>query len=378
MVALVGVGVVLARPWVDEDALPSFRPAAPPEEVRSISLDFDVVVDDETDWDAVAARLDEVDATTVHLNAGRIEFTAFDWPAYPQYAAEPGTDHLAVAARALHESQDGVARQINLIIDAYTPELIKEDPSLAGIDANGVRSTHVASATQLMRGEVGERIADYAAALGERYDPNAIELTELNLDRFTFGEEDFDLFREMTQEADWPRNEDGTIDTGSPLIGTWRSDVVAGLLSRVRAALDEVREGRGEQIELSADVRVDWTDPAAGRPDSGHDYSTLLEVADRLVVWVYIGPVQRSPDDVESLTAALAEAGYDMSRLTMSVGLWKGRADDPTSIEPGELAGAVRRAATNGITSVNVTPYSMMSAEHWAALAAVWNPPGTS
>ena len=74
-----------------------------------------------------------VGANAVDLNAGRVEFTAFDWAAHPDAAAEPGTDHLARAANALHLSDDGAARQIGLIVDAFVPQLIADDPSLAGV-----------------------------------------------------------------------------------------------------------------------------------------------------------------------------------------------------------------------------------------------------
>ncbi|GAA1732533.1 hypothetical protein GCM10009809_30040 [Isoptericola hypogeus] len=352
------------------------RPAEPPDEVRSVSVDFGIVTDPDTDWGAIDERLDDVATTSVDLNAGRVEFTAFDWPAHPDAAAEPGTDHLARAARALHTSADGTAREVGFIVDAFVPAWIEADPSVAGVDVEGRRSPYQASASALTTGPVGDRLVEYVAALGERYDPSQIAVTELFLSRYTFGDDDLALYREMTGAADWPRDDDGRIDHDAPEIGAWRSDVLAGLLTRVRAALDDVRDGRGTQIALAMDVRVDWDDPAAGVPASGHDYEVLLRAADRLVVWAYVGPRDKSPRDVERLTAGLAAGGIDPARLTLSVGLWGGSADadPPQAISPELMAGTVTAAATNGVTDVNVTPLSHLTDAHWEALAAVWSP----
>ena len=374
VVAALVVSVVIAAPW--RDVPPDLALEDLPEELRSVSVDFGIVTDPGTDWAAIDARLDEAGVTAVDLNAGRVEFTAFDWPAHPDVAAEPGADHLARASRALRERADGSARAVGLIVDAYVPAWISENPSLAGRSAQGVRSQYLPSAHQLARGEVGDRLVQYVAALGERYDPSQIAVTELFLSGFHFGEEDLALFQEMTGAVDWPRDADGTIAESDPALGAWTSQVIADLLARMRAALDDVRDGAGARIALAVDVRVNWTDPALGDPSSGQDYTVLLEAADRLVLWAYLY-AQRPPAEIEQMTAALEDAGFDMSRFTVSVGLWSGRAtaEDGGSEEsiPAEtLQEAVGLAATNGITSVNVSPLSLMTDEDWQALATVW------
>lgn len=365
---------LLAREQSRIEPIPTLRPSAAPDRVRSVSVDFGIVTDPGTDWRSVDARLDEVDATTANLNAGRTEFTAFDWPAHPEAAAESGTDHLAVAARALHARADGQERQINLIVDAYVPEWIKSDPSIAGVNAEGRASHYTPSASQLLEGSVGDRLQEYVVALGERYNPNQIELTELFLDDYTFGKDDLDLFRRMTGESDWPRADDGSIDTKAEVIGSWRSEVMAGVMQRFRTALDAVRDGQGRDIILVLDVRVDWSDPANGRPFSGHDYQTLLPTGVHLQLWVYIGRADKEPTDVQTLVEALQTGGYDLSRFIVSVGLWQGDpgADPPGRISPSELAAAVGGAESAGATAVNVTPYSLMTDAHWAALRSVW------
>ena len=369
MVAALVAAVVLARPW--EEAVPAMGPTSLPEDLRSVSVDFGIVIDPETDWAAVDERLDSVGANMVELGAGRVEFTAFDWDAHPEAAAEPGTDHLATAARALSRTADGSRRAFGLIVDAYVPRWIQEDPSIAGRDVDGQPTVYQSSATALSSGPVADRLVEYVVALGERYGPAQISVTELFLDRFSYGDDDLELFRQMTGATDWPRDADGAIIEESPELGSWRSQILADLLGRMRAGLDEVRGGDGEQIALSMDVRVDWEDLARGDTSSGHDYAVLLSETDRLTIWGYTTLDGRAVGELQDLTAALAVAGFDMSRITVSVGLWAGGVE---TITPETMAEAVALAATNGVRAVNVTPYSLMTDEYWTALASVWGP----
>ncbi|MBO9569206.1 MAG: hypothetical protein J7503_10305 [Cellulomonas iranensis] len=366
MVTVVVVAVLVAHPW--QEVPPTMRSPEPPRTLRSVSVDFGIVTDPETDWQALDARLDAAGVTGVDLNAGRVEFTAFDWPAHPESAAEPGSDHLARAARALRLTADGEQRQIGLIVDAYVPEWIAADPSVAGVDADGRRVPYNASAAQIAHGPVGDRLVEYVAALGARYQPSQIAVTELFL-YHSFGDEDLALYRAATGAADWPRTEDGRPDGLDPTVGAWRSEVIAGLLRRMRAALDEAG---ASGVALAIDVEVDWADPPRGLPSSGHDFAVLLGAADRLVLWAYTFAA-RPPSEVGTFTAALVAAGADMSRLVLSVGLWAPASLDPPGALPASaLAEAVGSAQAAGATHVNVTPVSLVSEEDWAVLADLW------
>ena len=351
--------------------LPSMRVSPRPAQTRSMSIDFDIVTNPDTDWEAINRNLTQGGANAVALGAGRVEFTAFDWPAYPDAAAVPGTDHLAAAAAGLNTAPDGTHRAISLIVDTYVPQLIRDDPDIACVDANGKPSQYRASLAELDHGDVGDRLVEYVAELGERYDPTAVEITEMFLDGCSFGADDLALFRTMTGKRDWPRTTSGAIAVNAPILGTWRSKVAAGLLTRMRAALDEVPGGTG--IGLVDDVRVNWKDPAAGRPSSGQDYTILLTSGASLQLWAYPGRADVDASQVAELTAGLELAGYDMKRLIVSVGLWEGPADadPPGRLTPAEMVQAVRGAATHGIRAINLTPYSLMTPAHWKALKAL-------
>lgn len=360
--------VLTVQPW--RDTPPTMRNEKAPDSIRSVSIDFGTVVDPSTDWSAIDERLDAAGANAVELGAGRVEFTAFDWPAHPGAAAEPGQDHLARAARELQRTADDEVREFGLIVDAYVPELIKEDPSIAGVFADGRRSAYQVSAAELTRGAVGQRLVDYVAALGERYRPASIAVTELFLNA-SYGKEDLKLFQEMTGNTSWPRDPDGRLDEDAEVVTTWRSEVLAELLRQMREALDDV--AGGDAVALEMDVRVDWSNPARGAPSTGHRYRELLDAADRLVLWAYLFR-QEEPSDIRRLTATLAEAGFDMERFVVSVGLW---ATEPSAgpaepISPERFEGALRAAATHGVADVNVTPLSLMTPDHWEVLRKVW------
>lgn len=347
-------------------------------EQRSVSIGLDDMVRPDQDWTQVSTHLDDAGVNSVHLTAGRVEFTAFDWSAHPEAAAEPGTDHVARAIDATQTMPDGSERIVDLMIDTFVPEWIEEDPSIAGVMADGTRTTYVPSATAVLDGPVGDRYVELAVELARRYAPNQITFSELAFDGDTFGDDDLALFTRMTGADDWPRDADGDIQESAPAIGQWRSEVTAQFLRRVRAELDKVEPHIGQEVLLGQDVFINWDDPGAGRPDVGHDYDLLSTVVDRLVVWAYLGLNDHTPQDVARFAAAAQESALPTSTYVISIGLWAGEEDadhtEHQTIAPSTLRDAVRMAQSRDVKAVNVTPYSLMSLEHWDRLGEVWAP----
>lgn len=336
---------------------------------HSISLGIEDVVNPDQDWNAVRERLEQAHVNAVSIAAGRPEWVAFDWSAHPEAVAEPGRDHLAHAISETARRPDGGPRLVDLMIDALIPRWIESDRSIAGVDADGSFAQFVPSASAIHDGPVGDRYIELMAELARRYEPDQITFTELKFGDETYGADDTALFQEMTGATDWPRRDDGTIDEDAPEIGAWRSQVLADFLDRASAVLDDVAAETGKRPSLAIDLLVNWDDPAAGRPDVGLDHVLLAEHADRLVLWAYLGLEERTPADLERVTAELTRSGIPADRVTVSVGLWD---EEPEAISPQDMVAGVRAAGTNGITAVNVTPYSLMTEEHWAALNEVW------
>ncbi|WP_345215387.1 hypothetical protein [Georgenia halophila] len=347
---------------------------------HSVSLGLEDVVDPQQDWDEVAARLDGAGVNTVHVSAGRVEFTAFDWDAHPEAAAEPGTDHLARALDNVGALPDGTCREVGIVIDAYVPAWIADDPSIAGLDTSGRRSTYTPSASALLEGAVGERYIEYLVAVAERYQPDQVSFSELAFDDETFGEEDLTLYRSMTGASDWPRRSDGTVDEDAVEVGAWRAEVLAGFLRRARAALEEVEQRTGQQIQLVTDVQVSWDDVLGGKPSVGHDYGVLASAVDELILWAYLGTQGRAPGDLERLAAALDDMPVDAERFTISIGLWDEQTPEArqteATISPEVLAASLTAAQTHHIVAVNVTPYSLMSPAHWEVVDEAWDDSG--
>ncbi len=349
-------------------------------EQQSISFGLEDVANPEQDWAAVSQRLDEAHVNMVSLAAGRVEWVAFDWSAHPEAVAEPGRDHLAHAIAGTAQGPDGEPRLVDLLIDGLIPSWIERDPSVAGVDADGSFAQYTPSATAIHDGPVGDRFIELVEELARRYEPDQITFTELKFNDETYGADDAALYRKMTGEQDWPRLVDGSIDEEAPEIGAWRSEVLADFLDRAAAVLDDVAAETGKRPGLAMDVLINWDDPSAGRPDAGLGYSQLARPADRLVFWAYLGLEERTPADLEAVTATLIRSGLPADTFTMSVGLWdEGPAADAAAtggsqaaISPQVMADAVRAARAHGVTAINVTPYTLMTDEHWAALNEVW------
>jgi hypothetical protein len=149
--------------------------------------------------------------------------------------------------------------------------------------------------------------------------------------------------------------------------------VLAHVLSRARAEVRGVERSIGRQILVATDVQVNWDDPGAGRPEVGHDYDILAEAADRIVLWAYLGLDGKGPEDVRRVTRALDEEfPIETRRFTVSIGLWGPNDSTVHVVSPSRMAAALRAGETNAITSVNVTPMSLMTPAHWRALQEVW------
>ena len=327
-------------------------------ETHSISLGYETITDVDLDWTKVRANLNKIKVSTVYLSAGRAEWVTFSpWAAHPESVADSSRDSLGLATAAVRPK-----RRVVQMIDCFIPEWIKADPSVAGVQVSGKKNTYTPSASALL-GVVGDRYLEVAVELTRRYGPDMVTFTELPLDA-TFGADDFALYKQMTGETAWPKADDGSIWSGSPKIGAWRSDVMAKFLRKVSNAMAAVNP----DVELGMDVSLDWATPSRGRPDVGHDYVKLAAVVDRLIVWAYFAINGKTIGDVKRVTGALPLSGVPASKITVSIGMWSG-ADESATISAKLLASAVVAAENGG---VNITPYSRMTDAHFTSVDAVW------
>lgn len=340
----------------------SCAPPAPPAE-RAVNLGLESVLVPAAEREAIGRHLAAAGATAANLAVGRVDWTAFVWEAHPDSAAdgiaEAEEDQVSAAIASLR-THLGKDVRLTLTLDALAPRLLEERPDLAGEDLDGERHAEVASVSALEDGEVGGLLVELAGEVCRRYAPQRLALTELFVDTHTFGEADLDSYRRRSGAEDWPRTEDGTVDTAHESLGRWRSEALASLLARVREAIAP----HGAELEM--DVRAPVEDPAASRPLSGHDYDILLTAADRLAVWNYFGLADQSPRHGARIASQLAE--HHPGRFTICTGLW---AEDGT-LSPRELGKGLRALSSAGAPAVAVTPLSLLTDAHWDAIAEAW------
>ncbi|MDO5670133.1 MAG: hypothetical protein Q4G50_09030 [Corynebacterium sp.] len=375
LLRLAGAGVVIlgggamAINGLREELIPTTdnTPRVPPTSVptpsdgsqRAVNYGMESIV---PVWEPGA--LDSSGANAVSLAVGRPDWVAAPWPAHPDAEAadvrENGIDYLAVALATIP-----TAWEITLTIDALAPRMLADTPELAGVSPTGDRSTTFASVAALDGGAVGDRLVELAQFIAATYGPDRIALTELMFDDATFGDTDLRHFLAHTGEVDWPRDKDGEIDAQAPVIATWRSEALARVAERIVAAVDPYA------VKVDMDVRAPQGDPASDRALSGHDYDLLLTVVDRIVVWNYpgLGGADGAVAFGGEVAAHLQER--HPGRFVMSTGLW---ADDDAVLRSSELVDSLVAAQQGGAPAVSVTPASLLSDSHWAALRQLWVP----
>lgn len=323
---------------------------------RMLNYGFENVSDPSMDWAAEAKALLKAGINGVGLSVGRIEWSAFAQRSspgqHPEVVLTNDYDLVEHAISTLRSS--GYKGETVLSIDALVPNLLKKQPKLAGVDASGEASESFASAWALTRGIVGEQLVQFAAEVAARYKPAFIGLTELMIAEFSFGDQDFKLYCQTMGTTDWPRRGDGSIDTADPTLGIWRSLEMASLVSRIRRVVS--RHG----VLLEIDVRAPRPGELRGRPDSGHDYGMLLEAADRLAIWHYVGIDEHSRGAGQQHLLALIR--HNPQRMVLSVGLWANEG----VLSAGELVTELALGAD--LAQLSVTPASLMTPAHWKAL----------
>ncbi|MGZ4438091.1 MAG: hypothetical protein ACXVW6_10645 [Nocardioidaceae bacterium] len=332
---------------------------------RIIDLGFEDVVSSTARHAVLASRMDQVGATGVSISVGRVEWTAFPWPHHPQDQSSAvratGRDYVGETMRALETDAAGGHRSVNLAVDALIPRWIHHDPSLAGVDSHGHRSSDTPTLTALTRGRLADTLTALVGDVARRYHPDSVSLTDAMFDASTFGRNDLSSYRRFSGRSDWPRTGDGRIHTRSPTIAAWRSEAMAGLATRLARAA----HAAGSAFEI--DVRAPWHDVRGDRAASGQGYRRLLAAADRLVVWDDVA-LQGAPAGFSGHLARALEA-WAPGRFEISIGLWRnGRG----AVTPRQLRVAVEAAYAGGATRVSVAPASLMTAAHWAALRRAW------
>lgn len=355
--------VVKTCPGVTE--APSPDPAGIPAS-RAINVGVEDLVNPTAGHlEALAQRLDQVNANVVSITVGRLDWIEFPWPGHEDQLAsdviDTGRDYVGEAISAFRCDADGRQRTIVLGIDVLLGRSLGKDGLVGGRSQDGVDSELFASVATWRTSDLAERLTELAEELATRYHPEVINITELFFDLYTYGDDDLADFQATTGLADWPRGEDGRVDTNDPAVGAWRTEVAVSVL----APIAEVLAPLG--VALTADVRAPFTAEVLTRADIGQGYPELLEHVASLNVWDFPG-VDRRP---EALTAAdLGPLVFDSApdRYSLEIGVWSGPGVISADVLRRELTGA----NATGMRSVSVTPASRMTEELWGVVEEAW------
>ena len=313
----------------------------------------------------IEKRLDQVNANTVSISVGRLDWIEFPSPGnekdWSSDVVDTGRDYVGEAVNAFRCAADGRQRRIILGIDTLFGRDLAPNPSLAGHSQTGAASDLFASISAWKTGGLSERLAAFARELGERYHPDAVNITELLFDEFTFGPDDLADFRASSGLQDWPRNADGTVNTLDPAVTAWRTSSMVAVCAVTKAVLAPLG------IDLTIDVRSPISATHPSRDDVGQGYPELLTQASRLNLWDFPGVNGAFGDfRVVQLSTMLFDKNPDA--YSLEIGLWQGSGTIPPSVLQQELDDANRV----GVQSVSVTPASLMTDQLWGIVAKAW------
>lgn len=334
--------------------------------IRAINVGVEDLVDArEGHLASLAHRLDQVNANTVSIAVGRLDWVEFPWAGHESDLSsdvlETGRDYVAEAVQAFRCMPDGEERRIILGIDVLLGRQLSREPWLAGRSQYAEVSNLFASVSAWKSGPLRDRLVNLAHEAAVRYEPDAINITELFFDKYSFGADDLADFRATTGLSDWPRTADGSVDTHDPAVSGWRTAAIVAVYADLKRTLDPLG------VELTADVRAPLTADQLTRPDIGQGYSELLSHVSVLNVWDFPG-VDRRLSAFRAAELAPMLFAPSPERYSLEVGLWASGGVIPEDV----LARELEDANSAGIRSVSVTPASLMSDRLWSVVATAW------
>ncbi len=336
--------------------------------VRVINVGYeDVVNDDPQRLKELATQLDAMGATGVRIAVGRMDWVTFPWAGRPSAQSgdvvDTGRDYVGEAIEALRCDQHGMARNVYLGIDVLFGREFEKNPQWAGVNQTGDRSDLFASVSAWKEGQLTTLLADLAREVATRYQPDAVNITELLFDLDTFGPRDLADFRKTTGLRDWPRNAKGKVDVSDRRVQKWRTDALVSVVKAVKKRIAPTG------VDLTMDVRIPVEPTRKGRPDLGQDYPKLLEHVDRLVLWDFPGMTSTGVFRAKDLGPLLLSRYPD--RFELEVGVWR---DSKGVIGDEVVAKEVSEAEAAGFGVILVTPASLLNPATRAALEQEWGP----
>jgi biofilm PGA synthesis N-glycosyltransferase PgaC len=302
---------------------------------------------------------------TVAVGAGRVDWTYFKWAPHPENWSNPqkaAKEDILQTAIAIFEKRNW---PVVAIVDFYSPLFIRRNPDKAAEGFDGTRSSEQVCFVELVQGEFGRIMLEMIEYLAGNYSLKAIDLTELTYYSFCYCPRCLAVFGRQSGLKDWPRNWiSGHVDRRDPRIGLWRSQAMLPFL-RTAAGIVHSRDKK-----IFVDVPVSWENFKDEAREYGLEYSKVLSVADKIVVWDYFDLADEDPAISQKLAQYLLTR-FKPQQVVVSLGLW-GKGD---TVSPQKLAVAAYRTLKGGINSLWLTPNHLISRAHWQELDIVYKFP---
>ncbi|MDI9394553.1 MAG: hypothetical protein QM426_03650 [Euryarchaeota archaeon] len=326
----------------------------------AVRVDFHSLQNSREDIITLEEKMKSSGVNTVALGAGRLDWNYFKWEGHENYWSQDvkntGIDFLAEDSERFSKWAD-----IDIVVDLYAPNYIREHPGSSAISWLGEPSSHLVSTMELVEGDFGEQILEMLEYISTNYQADSISLTELAYYTEGYGDDDKAAYMSYTGRDDWPRLPNGLISIDEASIGEWRSYEVGRFLDKAAKITHKNNK------KLYMDVRVSWEDLRKEATECGQSYQVMLEHVDKIIIWNYFGLKDYDPKVTKEIAHEYG-LKYDPNRIIISIGLWK-KGDDVLSSE--ELKQAMQFSRQEGIYNLWITPSNYLSDEHWESISEV-------
>ncbi len=333
---------------------------APASPVQAVRVDFPSLENSREEITTLEEKMKSAGVNTVALGAGRLDWNYFKWENHENYWSQD-VQNTSIDFLAEDSKRFSSWANVDVVVDLYAPNYIREHPESAAISWLGEPSTNLVSTMELVEGDFGEQILQMLEYISANYPANSISLTELAYYTEGYGDDDKAAYMSYTGRDDWPRLPNGLINIDDPSIGEWRSYEIGRFLDRAAKIVHK------NDKKLYMDVEVSWDNLSKESTEKGQSYRVMLEHVDKIVIWDYFGLSGYDPEVTREIAHEYGQK-YGPDRIIISIGLWK---SDNDILSPEDLKQAMQSSIKGGIDNLWITPSHYLSDDHWKALSEV-------
>ncbi|MFH2039699.1 MAG: hypothetical protein ABIJ65_09730, partial [Chloroflexota bacterium] len=337
------------------------EPAPAADGIHAIGLTWPDYSTSRSIIDQVEQQLKDDGMNLVALNAGRVEWNFFKWAGneatWAGSVEDTGIDFLAEDA-----ARFGKWAHVDAMIDVFAPAYIQAHPEKAAINALGIASPYLVSTVEMVNGEFSQRLLAMVEYIAANYPVDSISFTELQYRVDGYGPDDTASYLAYSGNTDWPRQQNGQIDIDDTSIGDWRSYMIGTLLNKATA----IAHKYGKQLFM--DVTLNVNNMTLMANNKGQNYNVMLQNADKIIVWGYYAEDQYPPETFVQVGQFLSTLGKN--KAILSIGLW---GPNNTTASADSVKIAIQSAQAGGMANLWITPYSMLTSDHWQVLNQLWS-----